>query len=44
MKDILAIAKPILDAEEAQKKADDALQTGESAWQVVGGTDDADGW
>lgn len=44
MKDILAIAKPILDAEEAQKKADDALQTGESAWQVVGGADDADGW
>lgn len=44
VKDILAIAKPILDAEEAQKKADDALQTGESAWQVVGVADDADGW
>lgn len=43
-KDITAIAKPILDAEKAQKKADDALQTGESAWQVVGGADDADGW
>ena len=44
VKDITAIAKPILDAEKAQKKADDALQTGESAWQVVGGADDADGW
>ena len=44
VKDITAIAKPILDAEKAQKKAEDALQTGESAWQVVGGADDADGW
>jgi len=44
VKDITAIAKPILDAEKAQKKADEALQTGESAWQVVGEADDADGW
>ncbi|KAL7507638.1 hypothetical protein ACHAXN_004790 [Cyclotella atomus] len=41
-KDILAIAKPILDAEKAQKKADEAIATGDSAWQVTG--DDADGW
>lgn len=43
-KDILAIAKPILDAENAQKKADDALETGDSAWQVEAEDDEADGW
>jgi rRNA processing protein Krr1/Pno1 len=42
-KDILAIAKPILDAEKAQKKADEAIATGDSAWQVTD-DDDADGW
>jgi len=43
-KDITAIAKPILEAEEGQKKADEALQTGESAWQVDAVADDAEGW
>jgi polyribonucleotide nucleotidyltransferase len=43
-KDILAIAKPILDAEKAQQKADEAVATGDSAWQVVGDDDDAEGW
>lgn len=43
-KDILAIAKPILDAEKAQKKADEAVATGDSAWQVTEDDDDADGW
>lgn len=45
-KDILAIAKPIIDAEKAQAKAEEALQTGESAWQVEAVVDDdeADGW
>jgi len=44
VKDITAIAQPILDAEKAQKKADEALESGESAWQVDTGDDDADGW
>ncbi|KAL7538064.1 hypothetical protein ACHAXR_009681 [Thalassiosira sp. AJA248-18] len=44
VKAIEAIAKPILDAEVAQKKADDEVETGESAWQVDGGGDDAEGW
>jgi len=45
-KAITAIAKPILDAESAQKKADEAVESGESAWQVEAeaDTDDADGW
>mmetsp|Transcript_30538 Transcript_30538/g.62326 ORF Transcript_30538/g.62326 Transcript_30538/m.62326 type:complete len:719 (-) Transcript_30538:277-2433(-) len=43
-KDIEAIVKPILDAEKAQKKADEAVQSGESAWQVTPEDDDADGW
>mmetsp|Transcript_10702 Transcript_10702/g.22983 ORF Transcript_10702/g.22983 Transcript_10702/m.22983 type:complete len:731 (-) Transcript_10702:272-2464(-) len=44
VKDINAIAQPILEAEKAQKKADEALETGESAWAVDAGDDDADGW
>jgi len=43
-KAITAIAKPILDAEEAQKKADEDVQSGESAWQVNAAADDTDGW
>eukprot|EP00956_Cyclotella_meneghiniana_P004527 scaffold5580_cov61-Cyclotella_meneghiniana.AAC.7 len=43
-KAILAIAKPILDAEKAQKEADQAIATGDSAWQVEQEDDDADGW
>jgi len=43
-KAIQAIAKPILDAEAAQKKADEQQASGESAWQVNEGDDDADGW
>ena len=43
-KAITAIAKPILDAEEAQKKADKDVQSGESAWQVDAAADDTDGW
>lgn len=43
-KDILAVATPILEAEKAQKKADEALISGESAWQVNADDDDADGW
>jgi transcription antitermination factor NusA-like protein len=43
-KAIQAIAKPILDAEAAQKKADEQQASGESAWQVDEGDDDADGW
>ncbi|KAL3797530.1 hypothetical protein HJC23_009894 [Cyclotella cryptica] len=43
-KDILAIVTPILEAEKAQKKADEALISGESAWQVNADDDDADGW
>lgn len=43
-KAIQAIAKPILDAEAAQKKADEQLASGESAWQVEDGADDTDGW
>jgi len=43
-KDINAIAKPILEAEAAQKEADAALETGESAWQVDAVADDAEGW
>jgi len=43
-KDITAIAKPILEAEAAQKEADKALETGESAWQVDAAADDAEGW
>jgi len=44
-KDIVAIAKPILEAEEAQKEADKAVESGVSAWQVDPGEDDAaDGW
>jgi len=44
VKDITAIAKPILDAEKAQKKADEDQASGESAWTVDAGVDDADGW
>jgi len=44
VKDIAAIAKPIMDAEAAQKKADEAQESGESAWQVDVEDDDADGW
>jgi len=45
VKDIKAIAQPILDAEKAQKKADEEQESGESAWQVnIGADDDADGW
>lgn len=44
VKDIEAVAKPILDAEAAQKEADAAQESGESAWQVDAGDDDADGW
>lgn len=44
VKDITAIAKPIMDAEAAQKKADEAQESGESAWQVDVEDDDADGW
>eukprot|EP00574_Skeletonema_japonicum_P014102 CAMPEP_0201726366 /NCGR_PEP_ID=MMETSP0593-20130828/9395_1 /ASSEMBLY_ACC=CAM_ASM_000672 /TAXON_ID=267983 /ORGANISM="Skeletonema japonicum, Strain CCMP2506" /LENGTH=707 /DNA_ID=CAMNT_0048217841 /DNA_START=202 /DNA_END=2325 /DNA_ORIENTATION=+ len=43
-KAIQAIAKPILDAEAAQKKADEQQASGESAWQVDEEEDDADGW
>lgn len=43
-KEITAIAKPIMDAEAGQKEADEALQSGESAWQVDAGANDADGW
>jgi len=43
-KAIHAIAKPILDAEAAQKKADEQQASGESAWQVEDGADDTDGW
>eukprot|EP00578_Thalassiosira_sp_NH16_P005502 CAMPEP_0181133460 /NCGR_PEP_ID=MMETSP1071-20121207/31542_1 /TAXON_ID=35127 /ORGANISM="Thalassiosira sp., Strain NH16" /LENGTH=723 /DNA_ID=CAMNT_0023219865 /DNA_START=182 /DNA_END=2353 /DNA_ORIENTATION=+ len=42
-KEISAIAKPILEAEAAQKKADEALESGESAWQVDA-NDDSEGW
>lgn len=41
---VTAIAKPIIDAEAAQKTADEALESGESAWQVETDADDADGW
>jgi len=44
VKDITAIALPILEAEKAQKKADEAQESGESAWQVDPGDDDAEGW
>ena len=43
-KDILAVVSPILEAEKAQKKADEALASGESAWEVTEDDDDADGW
>jgi len=43
-KAIQAIAKPILDAEAAQKEADEKQASGDSAWQVDEGDDDADGW
>ena len=43
VKEIEAIVKPILAAKNAQKKADDDLKTGESAW-VADSVDDADGW
>ena len=43
-KAIQAIAKPILDAEAAQKKANEQVRVGESAWQVEDGADDTDGW
>ena len=43
VKEIEAIVKPILAAKNAQKKADDELKTGESAW-VAASVDDADGW
>merc|ERR1712127_992982 len=41
VKDITAIAKPILEAEKLQKKADEEQESGESAWQVDPGDDDA---
>jgi len=44
VKAIMATAQPILDAEEAQRKADEEQQNGKSAWQVDAGFDDADGW
>ena len=44
VKEIEAIAKPILDAETAQKKADEAVQSGESAWQAEEDADEAEGW
>ena len=43
VKEIQAIVKPILAAKNAQKKADDELKTGESAW-VADSVDDTDGW
>jgi len=44
VKEINAITKPILDAETAQKKADEAVQSGESAWQAEEDADEAEGW
>lgn len=44
VKAIMATAQPILDAEEAQRKADEEQENGKSAWQVDAGFDDADGW
>ena len=46
VKDINTIVKPILAAESAQKKADEEVQTGESAWQAddTAEDDDAKGW
>ena len=46
VKDINTIVKPILAAESAQKKADEEVQTGESAWQAddTADDDDAEGW
>lgn len=43
-KAILAVVKPILDAEAAQKTADEKQASGESAWQIEDGADDTDGW
>lgn len=43
VKDITATIKPILEAEAAQKKADEAQESGESAWQVDA-NDASDGW
>ncbi|KAL7546161.1 hypothetical protein ACHAWF_009503 [Thalassiosira exigua] len=44
VKDIEAIVKPILEADAAQKKADEALESGDSAWAVNPEDDDAEGW
>lgn len=44
IKEIEGVAKPILEAEAAQKKADEAVESGDSAWQVDPADDDADGW
>lgn len=44
VKDINAIVKPIVAAESAQKKADEAVESGESAWQAKAADDDAEGW
>ena len=46
VKDINTIVKPILAAESAQKKADEEVQTGESAWQGddTAEDDEAEGW
>lgn len=45
VKEITAIVEPILATELAQKKAEDALQTGESEWQIEKSiVDDAEGW
>lgn len=44
IKEIEGVAKPILEAEAAQKKADEAVESGDSAWQVDAADDDADGW
>jgi rRNA processing protein Krr1/Pno1 len=44
MTEISAIVKPILAAKNAQKKADDELKTGESAWVAENLADDVEGW
>lgn len=45
IEEMLKVATPLLEAEAAQKKADEAVESGESAWQQVEDhVDDADGW
>jgi rRNA processing protein Krr1/Pno1 len=44
VKEIAAIVKPILAAKNAQKKADDELKTGESAWVAENLAADVEGW